>query len=189
MILFWSSNVRLTLEPDMTAFDDHPEDGDQSVHPLGPMVEWVNPLQPSLSRCKALLVLIGCVVLISIAVWVSPDRTGLGSHQQLGLPRCNMVMITGYPCPTCGMTTAFSYSVRGRLISAIQAHPAGFLLAILTMMTAIVSVRVICTGKVWVVNWYRISPAIVIVAAIAVILLGWIFKLVMGIMNGSYPVH
>lgn len=181
--------MRLTLEPDMTAFDDSPGNGNQPVHPLGPLVEWVNPLHPTLSRLKAVLVFIGCVAILSIAVWVNPDQAGHGSHQQLGLPPCNMVMITGYPCPTCGMTTAFSYSVRGRLISAIQAQPAGFLLAMLTLMTAIASVRVIFTGKVWVVNWYRISPAIVTIAAIAVILLGWIFKLVMGVMNGSYPVQ
>ena len=181
--------MRLKLEPDMTAFDDHPEDRYQSIHPLGPMVEWVHPIQSMLSRCKAVLVLVGCIAILFLSVWISPDRAGFGSHQQLGLPPCNMVMITGYPCPTCGMTTAFSYSVRGRLISAIQAQPAGFLLAMVTMMTAIASIGVIFTGKVWVVNWYRTSPAIVTIAAIAVILLGWVFKLVMGIMNGSYPVQ
>ena len=35
----------------------------------------------------------------------------MGTHQQLGLPPCNFVTLTGYPCPACGMTTSFALLV------------------------------------------------------------------------------
>jgi hypothetical protein len=37
--------------------------------------------------------------------------------------------VTGYRCPSCGMTTAFAWFVRGRFGRSWQANPAGSLLA------------------------------------------------------------
>ena len=176
-------------EFDLADLADPNEDREASTHPLGPLVGWVTPLRPTRARWKASLVLAGCATISFIAAWISPDRCGLGSHRQLGLPPCNAVTVTGYPCPTCGMTTAFAYSVRGRLISAFYVHPAGLALALMTGMTAFASLGVIATGRVWVFNWYRISPAYVTLMMIAVILIGWIFKLMMGIATGTLPVH
>lgn len=168
---------------------DYKLDEKTTAHPLGPWVERIVPLNATYARFKATLVFTGCMTLLLLAAWLQPDRSGMGSHQQLGLPACNMVTVTGYPCPTCGMTTAFAYSVRGRWISAFQAQPAGFILAMMTAGIAIASMFVLITGRVWVINWYRISPSLVTLLAIAGILLGWIFKVVVGIANGTLPVH
>jgi hypothetical protein len=39
------------------------------------------------------------------------------------------------------------------------------------------------------VNWYRVSPARVVLIFAAVILLGWLFKLAAGRMTGSLPIR
>jgi hypothetical protein len=72
---------------------------------------------------------IGLVVVFVVALRLEPSPTGLGTHMQLGLPACHFLRVTGRPCPTCGMTTAFAWFVRGRLDQAWRANPAGCLLA------------------------------------------------------------
>lgn len=121
----------------------------------------------------------GCVVLLSIAATLSPDTTGMGTHQQLGYPPCVWPMVTGYPCPTCGMTTAFAHAVRGRLWSAFLAQPAGLMLAIGILIAALVSAWSLLTGWVCSVNWYRLLPDRVAMSLVAMIAAGWVFKLVM----------
>lgn len=38
---------------------------------------------------------------------------------------CPMVIITGFPCPGCGMTRAVFYLLTGRVGQSIQMHPMG----------------------------------------------------------------
>ena len=67
---------------------------------------------------------------LGLARWLRPDERGYGTHEQLGLPPCAFRLITGVPCPSCGMTTSFAYVVRGRLLAAVLVNPGGCLLAI-----------------------------------------------------------
>jgi hypothetical protein len=76
-----------------------------------------------------LLVLMIAAVFL-LAWMLSPDDSGSGTHRQLGLPECLLLQATGVRCPTCGMTTAFAQFVRGHWASALQANPAGVLLAL-----------------------------------------------------------
>ena len=140
------------------------------------------------ARFAAALTLAACLALLILAAWLNPDPRGVGTHQQFGFPTCTMIALFGYPCPTCGMTTAFAHAVRGQLISAFQAQPAGLLMAVGTFLAAVLSVGVLVTGKVWLVNWYRVSPARVTLAIIAVVLASWVYKLVAGILSGTLPV-
>ncbi|MBN1845897.1 MAG: DUF2752 domain-containing protein, partial [Sedimentisphaerales bacterium] len=59
------------------------------------------------------------------------------THEQLGRPACGFLEHTGYPCPTCGMTTAFSYVLHGRILLAFTTQPAGALGALACMVTAV----------------------------------------------------
>src|SRR6266568_116226 len=43
--------------------------------------------------------------------------------------RCPLLALTGWPCPTCGMTRAFVRLSHGRLEGALSASPLGALLA------------------------------------------------------------
>jgi ABC-type transport system involved in cytochrome c biogenesis permease component len=64
---------------------------------------------------------------------LAPDPRGYGTHTQLGLRPCAFATLTGRLCPTCGMTTAYAWCVRGRIDRAWRANPAGCLLALLSI--------------------------------------------------------
>lgn len=80
-------------------------------------------------------------------MWLTPSPTGIGTHRVMGLPPCTWVAWGDIPCPTCGMTTSFAHAVRGDLGSSFRAQPLGFLLALATAMTMLVSLHVVITGS------------------------------------------
>ena len=159
-----------------------------TFHPLGPLAYRVVARQRVKARLIAAAAFLGCTTLLFIASRLEPDPAGLGSHEQFGLPPCSAIVLFGYPCPTCGMTTAFAYVVRGELVSAFDAQPAGFALALATVLAASLSLGTLFTGRVWAVNWYRVSPAWVVVGAVLLVLGGWGYKLVAGVMSGALPI-
>jgi hypothetical protein len=55
------------------------------------------------------------------------------THLQLGLPPCNFRMLTGMPCPSCGMTTSFAFLARGDVENSLRANAVGTLLAVLCL--------------------------------------------------------
>ena len=83
-------------------------------HPLG----W---------RMRGLLLVAaaGFAGLLGLAKTLVPDPRGFGTHVQLGLRPCSFATMTGRLCPTCGMTTAFAWFVRGRVDRSWRANPAG----------------------------------------------------------------
>ncbi len=134
------------------------------------------------------MVLGGCVVVLGVAAGLAPSASGLGTHRQLGFPPCTFVVLTGYPCPTCGMTTAFAHTVRGQLGAALAAQPAGLILALAMAATAGISLSVVVSGRVWQVNWYRVRPAWITVIIIGLLAAGWASKIVVGMISGALPV-
>lgn len=109
---------------------------------------------------------------------LTPDPAGHGTHQQLGLPACGWVVAYGRPCPTCGMTTAFTHAASGRLDRAFMTQPAGALLAVLAAVVFWVGVHTAVTGS-------RAAPAMVAGASarhafglVGVVLVGWVWILV-----------
>jgi hypothetical protein len=158
-----------------------------TFHPLGPLVYRVVAQRPVRARLIAAAVFLGCATLLFMASRLEPDPAGLGSHEQFGLPPCSAIVLFGYPCPTCGMTTAFAYLVRGKLLSAFDAQPAGFVLALATVLAASLSLGTLFTGRVWAVNWFRVSPAWVVSVVVLLVLGGWGYKLVAGVMSGTLP--
>lgn len=73
--------------------------------------------------------------LLGTARALQPDPRGYGTHTQLGLRPCAIARATGRLCPTCGMTTAFAWLVRGRIDRSWDANPAGCLIASATVPT------------------------------------------------------
>jgi hypothetical protein len=65
------------------------------------------------------------LTLALLSLRLNPDPAGHGTHTQLGLPPCPAVLAFNRPCPGCGMTTSFAYSVRGDLINGFRVHPFG----------------------------------------------------------------
>ncbi len=122
--------------------------------------------------------LAGCTVLVGLATWLRPDERGMGTHEQLGLAPCSLVQYGGIPCPTCGMTTAFANTVKGRWLAAVMAQPFGFAAALVSILCVPLSLAVLISGKVWRINWYRISPNRVVVGILAFFVLAWGFKII-----------
>ncbi len=151
------------------------------------MLYRVRARRPASARLIAAGLLVGCATILSVAIYVHPDARGVGSHRQLGAPACPAIVLFGFPCPSCGMTTAFAHTVRGQLWSAFQAQPAGLLLALTTTTTLALSLSVLLTGRVWRVNWYRVPPTRVTVAALLALLFGWAYKVIAGLITGTLP--
>ena len=53
------------------------------------------------------------------------------THTQLGMPPCNFVVLTGKPCPSCGMTTSFALLVRGDVVASARANWVGSVICLL----------------------------------------------------------
>ena len=81
-------------------------------------------------RGLLLLLAVGIMSVMAIAIWLTPDPRGFGTHLQLGLPECGFRSATGINCPHCGMTTSFAWFVRGQWRRSFQVNPAGLMLAI-----------------------------------------------------------
>ncbi len=93
-------------------------------------------------RLGLLLIATGLAGVFAVAFWLDPyqpdgtPRT-MATHTQLGLSPCNFVMLTGQPCPACGMTTSFALLVRGDLAASLRANWAGTVTALLAAVTLV----------------------------------------------------
>ena len=77
------------------------------------------------TRVGMVLAALGMTAVLVVAGRLRPDPRGYGTHQKLGLPPCAFRALTGSSCPTCGMTTAFAWFVRGRIGPAFASNPGG----------------------------------------------------------------
>ncbi len=131
--------------------------------------------------------LAGSVTVLGIAWVLPPDPRGLGTHRRLGSGPCGLLVVTGQPCPTCGMTTAYAHFVRGQWGRALWVQPAGFVLALATAAAVPVAGWALVRGR-----WPRpinrtIEPTWVFVGFLALMLAGWAFKMVAGRIDGTLP--
>lgn len=104
-------------------------------------------------RLASAAVAIASTAILAVALRLSPSTTGLGTHTAIGLPPCGFLESTGLPCPTCGMTTAFSLMAHGRPIAAFRAQPAGALLFVITLASMLAGWRAAWTGRLPRINW------------------------------------
>lgn len=76
------------------------------------------------------------LTVIAVAAGLTPSSAGAGTHTQLGLPACGFLSRTGWPCPSCGLTTSFALAARGRFGDAAFVQPFGFLLFVSLLIAA-----------------------------------------------------
>ena len=101
----------------------------------------------------------------------------MGTHQQLGLPPCSFKSVFDLPCPTCGMTTAFSNAAHLHPVAALQCQPFGALLALLAAVTFWVATHVACTGSSLGLTASRIITPRLPWLLVGGLLLGWGYTL------------
>mgnify|MGYP001575840054 CR=1 FL=1 len=131
-----------------------------------------------MSRASAWGVLAAAVGVFTIATWVSPPAGGTGAHEQLGFAPCSLLMLTGVPCPTCGMTTSFAHFVRGEFIASLLAQPAGFAFAMATVIAAMVAATAIATGRAIELGRVFGNPVRVCAVTGGAVALGWAYKVI-----------
>lgn len=117
----------------------------------------------------------------AVARTLNPDPRGYGTHQQFGLPECSIRVLFSRPCPGCGMTTAFSYFVRGEFTAATQANPAGVLLAMLCVLMIPWSLVSAVQGSIWLVEEPMTLLAILIAAIGCLAVLAWLIAIWRGV--------
>lgn len=77
------------------------------------------------------------LIVTVIAVILTPNPQGHGTHTQLGLAPCPSALIMHRPCPGCGLTTSFTATVHGDIGLAFTAHPLGPILYLFATASAL----------------------------------------------------
>jgi len=114
-----------------------------------------------------------------------PAGGGHGTHEQMGIPPCSFLSRTGWPCPSCGVTTSLAAMAHGRPVAAWQAQPFGVMLFALLAAGAVLGGSELVGGRSIV---HRLRPrrwwAWTLVGAMA---FGWGYKALTGYIGGRYP--
>jgi hypothetical protein len=135
------------------------------------------PRRSSARLVPAIIFGLGASVL-GLSAYLTPDPTGLGTHRQLGLPPCGFLLATGYPCPTCGYTTAFALAAHGRVWASLRTQPAGAILALALCALTLVSAYALVTGSTLAPVARLLRPAL-LMAAGALVLGAWVYKVLL----------
>ncbi|MGQ9656542.1 MAG: DUF2752 domain-containing protein [Fimbriimonadales bacterium] len=99
------------------------------------------------ARWSHALLLLGVLVMFGIGLYLTPNPSGHGTHQQLGLPPCTIYYLTGRPCPSCGLTTSVSAILHGQFALAWRANPVGFLIVGGALLVACNSLVALLWGR------------------------------------------
>jgi hypothetical protein len=111
------------------------------------------------------------------ACLLTPSSTGYGTHQQLGLPPCGFLTLTGYPCPSCGITTSLAYLLHGDVVHSLVSQPFGTVFYAAMLFAASISLISI---------WRRIPAAEILSAdsieriqygLLLIFFLSWFYKI------------
>jgi len=138
-------------------------------------------------RLRGLLVMAPCWMMLIVAWTLKPYACGYGTAEQLGLPACSFLARTGWPCPTCGLTTSIAAAARGRVSAAWRAHPFGPVLLVAVAALAAAGTIDLLAGKDVI---GRLRPRLWwALVAVAGLLGGWGLKLAIGIADGTLPLR
>lgn len=128
------------------------------------------------SRWTLVIVAAALAVLLGLARWLIPDERGYGTHEQLGLPPCAFLALTGIPCPSCGMTTSFAYVMRGRLLTAAWTNPGGCLLALGSAGLIPWCLASAVAGRTIGVRSPERAAVVIVLAVVAISMIGWTIR-------------
>ncbi len=138
-------------------------------------------------RLVAGMIAAALLAVLIIARMLPPDDRGFGTHERLGLPPCGLILTSGLPCPSCGMTTSFSLLMHGRPIDAFIAQPAGATLCLGAMIGLMLAAHAAATGRVIQVDWDRIGPVRLMLGFALLVVGGWGLKMAIGFATGQLP--
>jgi Protein of unknown function (DUF2752) len=146
-----------------------------------PTIYALNRPQPRLGwvgRLVAGVIAAACLLVLITAARLTPDPRGMGTHLQLGMDRCGMLVSTNVPCITCGMTTSYSYLAQGQVTQSLLSQPAGTVFAVLTMMAVWVGTYMAVTGRPSARMIDRVPVTRGLFVLLGIALAGWAYKIV-----------
>jgi hypothetical protein len=116
-----------------------------------------------------------------VACFLKPDPfgTGYGTHRQMGLPECGLVKLLNIRCPSCGMTTSYTYAVRGQLHKAVRSNSGGTMLAVMSMFFAPWLAMSAALGRWWL---WRPREGVLIALGVLIVLttlIDWTVRLIL----------
>ena len=124
-------------------------------------------------------VLIGAATaLLAVAYSLRPSERGFGTHEQLGLPPCIFLQLTGIPCPSCGLTTSFAHAAHLNWLASFTTQPFGFVAFLLTALSIPGACYLIYRRIAWERVLYAPASNRVMYALLALYLLSWVYKII-----------
>lgn len=128
-------------------------------------------------RLLSLGISLGCLAVLVTAAQLTPHPAGMGTHRDLGLYACTFVDRTGLPCPSCGMTTSFTWFAHGNLLASFYVQPAGLALAILATLVFWTGLYIAITGKPVHRLLKRFPPIVYLSVLFGIGIFGWAWKI------------
>jgi Protein of unknown function (DUF2752) len=134
-------------------------------------------------RAGLIAVALALIVVFTIAACLNPyteagtART-METHRQLGLPPCTFKVITGLPCPSCGMTTSFSLLMHGDVVHSLWANPVGTLLAVFCLALIPWSVASAYLGRPLFILSVEVALMRVLIVLIGLMVVRWVIVLI-----------
>ncbi|MBY0523915.1 MAG: DUF2752 domain-containing protein [Gemmataceae bacterium] len=103
-----------------------------------PLLRPEAPVLSAYVRGTLLGIALGLSVVFGIAIWLNPygddgQPMTMETHRQMGLPPCTFKVMSGMPCPSCGMTTSFALLMHGDVWHSLQANSVGTMLAVICL--------------------------------------------------------
>jgi hypothetical protein len=156
----------------------------------------VTPTKPETSvrkfrgvRLTGMLTAVPCWAILAVGLSLTARSKGDGTHTQLGLDACRMMVVDGVPCPTCGLTTSITAAAHGDFGASASANVFGTVLFfVLILVGSIGIVQAVVgrdiLGRIFRRRWWFFCGLL-----ITGILAGWAIKLAIGYNTGQYPTH
>ncbi|WP_417385137.1 DUF2752 domain-containing protein [Gimesia sp.] len=130
---------------------------------------------------KIRLLLIGWSLFLiagfGVAIQITPDSRGFGTHQKLGFAPCVIKTRFSIPCPSCGMTTSFSHFVRGQIRQSAQANTSGLILAVVCLVMIPWSWISVYYRRYWLVSQPETCLLWLICSLVSITVIEWAFRL------------
>ena len=133
---------------------------------------------PRWVRGFLVLIALGLAAVFGVALWLNPynadgTRRSMATHTQLGLEPCNMVVLTGKPCPACGMTTSVALLAHGDPVGSVKANWVGTLLAVVWLAAIPWAVASAVRGKYYFVRSGELLTSVLIVGFLVLMIARW----------------
>ncbi len=121
------------------------------------------------TRWRGLFIAVPCFLILATGVYLAPRKAGYGTHVGLGLPSCGFKARTGYPCPTCGLTTSVCATVRGNLALAWRSHPFGIIFTLGVLLAGVCGTMELVAGidlfsRIGISWWWAVIAAALLVS-------------------------